>query len=317
MTTATLDDTREASSPAVVRYTEPWSGLGVDVEDGALTAREAIHLGGLDWDVQLRKAGCQDPDTGEWQLMNPPFYGVYRTDNRKQIGKVGSRYSPLQNREVFQFADNLVDDASAKYVRVFSTGGGAKVFALMRFPEDVLIDGEDPHRLYGLLSTAHNGCKATSFHVVLMRVRCCNMVQTAVRGAKHYWSVPHVGSAKGRIQEARDSLGLTFKYVEEFQSTAKWMRDCKVRDDRVFATLHDVIPARPKTDEVIDQIMELYRTSDVNGYRGTIWGAYNAFTEYYDHRREVREPSALLHAGLSGHVATWRANFAEALLYSE
>jgi hypothetical protein len=38
----------------------------------------------------------------------------------------------------------------------------------------------------------------------------------------------------------------------------------------------------------VAELMETGRGSEIRGVRGTAWGAYNAITEFVDHKRKVR-----------------------------
>lgn len=76
----------------------PWHGLGVQVEQ-AMTSEEAIQLGGLTWEVDSKPIYV---NTGRFtEIENKK--AVVRRDTGKVLGVVGNWYTPVQNRQAFEF----------------------------------------------------------------------------------------------------------------------------------------------------------------------------------------------------------------------
>lgn len=282
----------------------PWHGLGVVTED-VLTAQAAIIAGGLDWDVELRKMYAATSDKKS-KVLVPGSNAVVRVTDDSVLGVVKSRYVPFQNRDAFAFADSLVDSGEAKYETAGSLRKGAEVFLTMKVPGHILIAGEDAHDMYILLRTSHDGTKAISVMIVMIRVVCMNTLTMAVAGAKQKWSMPHVSTIEGRLGEARETIGMSFAYSDEFVRMGDQLVATKITDDMLHDLLEDVLPDRPKTDERIDTIMSLYHDSPTNGFYGTGWGALNAVTEYYDHYRETSSREAVFNNIMAGEIARVR-----------
>jgi phage/plasmid-like protein (TIGR03299 family) len=289
----------------------PWHGLGNGVE-GARTAKQAIIDAGLDWEVELRKVFAEGASGNK--ILLPGHHAVTRTSDDRVLGVVKSRYTPFQNREAFEFADALVDSGDAKYDTAGSLRGGRVVFLSMQVPNHILVGGEDAHDMYLMLRTSHDGTTAIGVYVVIIRPVCMNTVTFAISGAKHRWSMPHVSTLQGKLQEARETLQLSFSYADAFQEQAEALMNVKVSDDAAVDILTDVLPTRPKTDEKIDEIMECLRTSERNGYHGTGWGLVNAVTEYHQHWRTGTQPEATFFNVMDGEIRKWRDGTAQRLL---
>lgn len=289
----------------------PWHGLGTGVE-GAATAKEAIVAAGLDWEVELRKVYTTN-DKGN-KILIPGNFAVVRDSDESVLGMVKSRYTPFQNREAFAFTDNLVDSNEAKYDTAGSLRGGKVVFLSMEVPDSILVGGEDAHNMYILLRTSHDGTKAIGVYVTMIRAVCMNTVTLATNTAKYSWSMPHVSTLQGKLQEARDTLELSFSYADEFSKMAEQLMLTKLTDDRAVNILEEVLPHRPKTEEKIDEIMNCLRTSDKNGYYGTGWGLVNALTEYHQHWREGIQPEATFFNLMDGEIRKWRNTAADLIL---
>jgi len=289
----------------------PWHGLGQPVQ-GAQTAKDAIVAAGLDWDVELRKVYTVNAKGNK--VLVPGFNAVTRTTDEINLGMVKTRYVPFQNREAFAFTDHLVDSDEAKYDTAGSLRSGRVIFLSMEVPQHILIGGEDAHTMYILLRTSHDGTKAIGVYVVIIRTVCMNTVTLAINTAKYAWSVPHTSTMEGKLQEARDTLGLSFKYADAFQKEVEQLMRTKVKDDDAVRILQTVLPNRPKTEERIDDIMTCLRTSDKNGYHGTGWGLVNALTEYQQHWRDGIEREATFWNVTDGEIRKWRNATAKLVL---
>jgi phage/plasmid-like protein (TIGR03299 family) len=245
----------------------------------------------------------------------PDRFAVIRDSDLKVLGNVGTRYVPFQNEEAFTFMDNLVDSGEAKYETAGSLRGGKVIFISMKVPRDILIGGEDAVELYLLLRTSHDGTKAISVYVTPIRVVCMNTLALATYGTnvKQRWSVTHIGTAAQRLAEARDTLDLTFRYVDEFEREANQLLETQITDDTFERLLYRILPDRPKTPDVVDSIFGIYRESSTVRYPGTAWGALNAITEYTDWGRRTTSAEARFTTIIDGEAAKLR-NSASSLL---
>jgi phage/plasmid-like protein (TIGR03299 family) len=288
----------------------PWHTMGTSV-DGVMNAQQAIEAGGLDWNVYLDNAYRLVDGTPE-QVSGR--YWVTRDADNKILGHVAERYKPFQNREAFQFIDNLIDSGEANFDSVGSYRGGRVVFLTARLPQEILVGGEDPHDLYLLMRTSHDASHAVGVYLTPVRRYCTNVLTLAVHGARYRWTVRHTSTMNGKLAEARDTLQLSVKYAEEFASLGDKLMHIKVNDDKARKVFEQVIPQRPKTEETLDDMMKVLETSTTNGYRGTAWGAINALTEYYEHYREHTQREAQFINTTEGIIHRYRNAATQRLL---
>ena len=61
---------------------------------------------------------------------------------------------------------------------------------------------------------------------------CANTQHAPLRDHVSSWSIRHTWNAKTAVQAARDTLGLTFAYVEAFEVEAERMINTTVTDAR-------------------------------------------------------------------------------------
>jgi len=270
----------------------PWAGLGSSVNE-AVTAEQAIQMADLDWNVELRNL-YTTKDSGKTKIKISDRKAVVRVDTDTVFGTVGGRYEPFQNREVFAFADSLVADGSAKFVDAGSYNDGKIVFAVMKFPETVNVGGADQHDMYLLLRAGHNGAKSIGAYVTPVRIACTNAMPLVARTAQLKWNIAHTLHARTRLMEAAETLRLSQNYAAAFDAEVAQLMATPISDEGVHRLLTSVVPVKPTTDTVIEQIETIYRESPTVGFNGTAWGALNALTEYYQHGRETRSQQTML-----------------------
>lgn len=293
------------------RRRRPWEGVGTHLAK-KMTAKQAIVAGGLDWDVAVEPA-YRKSHSGRMQEVDGQFW-VVNQDDEQVLGKVTDRYVPFQNREAFEFADNLVDSGDGKYTQVGPLRKNKVIFLVMEVPKEIVIADCDPHDLHIIFTTSHDGSKAIGAYVALTKLSCTNQLTFFRRNAPHSWSIPHVADVKGKIAEARQSLAMSFAYADEFAAVGTALAGHKVTGQKFHSILEDVLPKRPKTDEVIQSIEDLYRSSNTNGFGGTAWGALNAVTEYFDHKRDTRSNESIFFGAVSGDPARIRNGVAQRLV---
>jgi phage/plasmid-like protein (TIGR03299 family) len=289
----------------------PWEGVGLHL-DKQMTAKEAVVAGGLDWDVAVEPA-YRKAHSGKMHEVDGQFW-VVKQDDEYVLGKVTDRYVPFQNREAFEFADNLVDSGDGKYVQVGPLRKNRVIFLVMQVPKDIVIADVDQHDLHIIFTTSHDGSKAIGAFVAMTKLSCTNQLTFFRRTAPHSWSIPHVADVKGKVAAARDSLAMSFAYADEFAEIGTKLAGTKLRNQRLHNILEDSLPRRPKTEEVIQSIEDLYRNSNTNGFGGTAWGALNAVTEYFDHKRDTRSNESVFFGAVAGDPARIRNAVAQKLV---
>ena len=95
------------------------------------------------------------------------------------------------------------------------------MFLSMKLPTTMQIGGIDPVDLYLVALNSHDGTSAFRLLVSPVRVVCANTQALAIRRAQASFSIRHTSGAKGNIAQARQALGLTFRYVEAFEAEAE------------------------------------------------------------------------------------------------
>lgn len=278
-------------------------GIGYATPD-AKTAAEALQAANLDWTIELEQVTRTNAN-GDTVPVVGSFHTV-RTDTDTVLGTVGRRYRPIQNVEMFEWCDRLVDDFGAKYEAAWSMHGGKEVGLTMKFPETVLIGGNDPYSKYLLLRARHDGKGSVRAYATDVRMRCTNMLNVAVRGATNKVMIPHLTNAVGKLAAAREAFELTFSYQEAFEKEMEKLLERELTD-AAFKILTEGLLVEQKFGGIEKHsaaIVQLRADSPTldDEYRSSAYGAFQAITEWTDWVREAKSPQGRAHDMLDGRV---------------
>ncbi|WP_406168919.1 DUF932 domain-containing protein [Streptomyces sp. NBC_00996] len=282
-----------ASSPA-------WHGLGQIIPGGTTDIDEVLALSGLDFKVTTV------PALYEWQgemREHADQRHTVRTDTGAALGAVGRKYCPIQNRQGFEFLQELVGRFDVVWESAGLLRGGKRVFISIRLPETVTVDADGINDIvvpYVAVMNDHSGQGQFQCVVTPWRPVCANTERFAVRDAVTRWAVRHTAGATSEIKEARRTLGLSVQYFEHFaaEETALARTDIAVRD------FHDVIgDLWPLDDDATDAkktnfaarlgtLDERFRTETERVGR-TAYAAERAITGYLDHVAPRRPPKSM------------------------
>jgi phage/plasmid-like protein (TIGR03299 family) len=294
-----------------------WHGLGTVFTEEKTTAEMLDSANLSNWNVRL-----EDVEIPSHLNSDKSYQYVIRTnpfDNTSTdvLGVVGQRYVPLQNEDLFSFGDNILD-GGGRWETAGSLRGGRVVFGSLALERETILDPKgvaDKVKTYLLINTSHDGSIAIQASITPVRVVCANTLNLALgsikkkNGVKQSFKIRHTQTAEGKIQIARETLGLANKYMDEFDKMAHAMIqtevDAKMFNDIILAAYpkpeKDAKGALKKWENKVDLINDIY-TGEFNGMiAGNAWGAFNALTERIDWYRSARGGSnESILAGASG-----------------
>ncbi len=266
----------------------PWHGLGAKVME-APDSEGALIAAGLNWNV------VQEPIfTGE----NEPIRGYkanIRDSDRRVLGVVTDRYKVIQNHEAFAFTDELLGQG-VRYETAGSLQDGKKVWLLAHMPHEYIISGEriSPYLLF---SNTHDGSGAIKVALTPIRVVCNNTLNLALSTAKRSWSMVHTGDIRSKMQEARDTLFMAERYMDELGKEFEALRLKKLPDQKVMEYIEVLLPVEdgstPQQIKNIERLREdmKIRYFDAPDLQDTGKNAYrfiNAVSDFATHAKPLR-----------------------------
>ena len=287
-----------------LRGTPAWHNLANRIfsQDEEVTTQTMLEEAKLaNWNVRLSpltdhiSESWNDVSQASLVIRDNPFNG--ETD---VLATVGKRYKPVQNEELFQFADAIHDaNADCRWESAGSLKKGKVVFGTVDIPRTMVLDPQganDQTKLYLIVWTSHDGSVAVQAAVTPVRVVCQNTLNLAMKNAKQSFKIRHTQSVEGRIQVARETLGLALGYFDEFEKEAQSLYAQAITDAEFSKLIQSIYPkpeidakgAIKKWENKVDTINDIY-TGEFNGMiAGNAWGAFNALTERLDWYRSAR-----------------------------
>lgn len=259
---------------------KPWHSLGTIVEE-AKTSKEAIELAGLNWNV-VNKPIYTDG------MKIPNYVANIRDSDNSVLGIVTNRYQIVQNSEAFDFTDSLLDE-QVKYETAGSLFKGKKIWLLVKMPSIKILDDEvEP---YICFTNTHDGSGAVRCIMTPVRVVCNNTLNLALSTAKRAWSTRHVGDIMQKLDQAKQSLGLANKYIEELSKTADIMANTKISEEEVNNITNSLFPINEEDSDrkknnmkqMRDGFISCYFAPDIAKFMNTKWGVINAAADFADH----------------------------------
>ena len=288
----------------------PWHGLGTKLENPA-TSKEALVAAGLDWEVGLMPvftkvpvAVDKDSKVTAKQIELPNFKAVVRNTDNRVYNIVHNRYTPIQNKDSFDFFDAVVGSKEAIYHTAGSLHDGARIWILAKLNGSLSIKGDEVEK-YLLLSNSHDGSLARQMFFTPIRVVCANtlaMAENQKLSRVVYSRHTKNANSADAVRSAQEILGLTNRWYVEFKEKADYLATHMLPAGTMplllkesFGLIKVDVPAEDIWKPIQNDMATITRLFEGEGkgldnptIKGTKWAVYNAITEYVDHYRSPR-----------------------------
>ena len=275
----------------------PWHGLGNQV-DSDINVADAIVAAGLDWEV-----GLKDLQTVDGVPVN--HRATYRKTDGSILGVVGPRYTPLQNRDSFDWFQPFLDAGECALHTAGSLHSGQKVWVLAQLNRDnsEIVAGDEVSKFI-LLSNSHDGTTAIRVGYTPIRVVCANTLAWAHSNTNSQLiRIRHTRSSKSNLENVRDIMD---NINAGFEATAEQFRflaskDFNQADIRKYVKtmlgIEGTIDAdiKTRTRNIMDEILALVEgpKQAATNVRGTWWAAYNGYNEYLNYNKGRTEDNRI------------------------
>ncbi|MEV8636537.1 DUF932 domain-containing protein [Streptosporangium sp. NPDC051023] len=283
-------DVTEDGTVALYSAVPAWHGLGQIIPGGISSIDSVLDLARINWDV------AKVPALYSWEDKVRAHEGkahTVRADTGAALGAVGRDYQVIQNRQLFEFCENLVGEHDVVWESAGALRGGRRVFVSMRAPESIIVDAGGIADGIDLFIVALNSHDATSQAETVLspwRPICRNTERLATRDAKARWGIRHTSGALDRLEEARRTLGLTVRYAEAFEGEETALARTEILLDDMRRLIDDLWPVeedatlrtRNAADRRADTLMAMYET-EAERLGRTAYAAERTVTDYLDH----------------------------------
>ena len=294
-----MSDMVESMSLDVSVLGASWHGLE-NPFNGAMTAKEALTTAGIDWRVDQAPVFVDGKEV-------PGFKANIRSKDSLVLGFVSDVYRPIQNYEAFDFVDEIIGNGEAKY---HSAGC---LFNKYDRPTRIFITAQlKPLTLMGdkidnylVFSHSHDGLNAVKVFVTPVRVVCNNTLTLAQdsavkdKKASRFWSTKHTGDIKHKLQIAQQTMKLYEEYISAIPVIAESMNSINLYPEEEAMFIEALFPddgtqgksrMSQNAETMRNEIMKCYNFKhDIERFRGTAWGMYQAVTDIVEHISPFRQ----------------------------
>ncbi len=269
----------------------PWHGLGTRLPANGT------------WEEIRTAAGFYRAQAVPLSLPNgtlvPDRKAIIREDSGQYLATVGEGYEIVQFEDLAHAGVIAAGDVQAIWHTAGTLGeNGARGWLLAELPEPIRVTGDKSvTKKYVLLTTAHDGTGAAVLMNCATRVVCRNTLGVALRevdGAR--WSIRHTKNAPQRLKDAAIAFRNMAEHLDKFEQLANVLVRRPYSEALHAEAIAALLPIpeddkpHPKLEKSRKAVEALFDTFTGNeGIRGTAWGAFQAWTEFVDHRRYALE----------------------------
>ena len=300
-----------------------WHCLGQIVEDYP-NSKEALRFAGLDFEV-LKRPNTHKLDNAEEIISTNSFY-TYRPDTNAILGdRLGKDYEVVQNTDAFSFFDAIVGGDGIQYETAGALGKGEKIFITAKLPGYIKVGSDDLIEKYLFLTTSHDGFGSIMAAFTPIRIVCNNTLNAALRNHSNSFKIRHTANAKERLEEAHKIMGISNQLSIQMESIFNQWATVRITDKEVQKLIQmAMVPNKEvlqniqngEQDELstcfknmCDAVYEYNCTSPTQqtaASKGTVFGAYNAVTGYFQNVRTYKDDEAKMKSVLYGGTAQLR-----------
>jgi phage/plasmid-like protein (TIGR03299 family) len=289
-----------------------WHNLGQIVSDYP-TSSEAIKFAGLDYKVLKLPNQHHFPD-GKIDISKASYF-TYRTDSLEILGdKLGPDYEVVQNTDAFSFFDSIVGGKDGiLYETAGALGKGERIFITAKLPDYIRVGYDDLIEKYLFLTTSHDGSGSITAAFTPVRIVCNNTLNAALSNMANCIKIRHTQSAQGKLKQAHKVMGISNSLSDELSQIFNQWAKVRITDKQVLNLIQQAMsPSKEVLQNVMDGKEDEYSSyfknvcSDVCEYafsshtqqtsttKGTLFGAYNAITGYFQNVKEFKNEESKL-----------------------
>lgn len=241
----------ENGKAAFFSYRESaWHGLG-QVVNAPVTSADAIRLAGLDWSVEKQPLYRND--------MTPisTHVAIVRGDTQATLGVVGADYTPVQNKELFDWFAGLDGFADVTLETAGALGMGETVWVLATCKGLRFDIGGDEHQGYMTIINGHAGNRKLVLMPTAIRIVCQNTMGMALARGKRSndmasgWELRHTVNIGRNLDALKELYART---TQAWQNTELVLRELakKPATDAALTRLFHEPWAAPKESQAED-----------------------------------------------------------------
>lgn len=284
-----------------------WQVIGQTISRNA-TSKEAIIEAGLDFEV-AKGANVHELPSGNRVVSDNSFY-TFRTDTEAVLGdKIGKDYQVVQNSDAFSFFDEIAGGKGGiQYETAGALGFGEITFVTAKLPDYIRVGRDDLIDQYLFLTSTHDGSGCITIAFTPVRIYCTNTLNAALRNCSNQIKIRHTASAGEKLKCAHTMLGLSHQLSSELEGIFNQWSRVRISDPEVKRLIQLAMSPSRETltklktgreselsgsyTNLVGSVFDYAMTSETQqeaSTKGTLYGAYNAVTGYFQNVRNYRD----------------------------
>jgi len=305
-----------------------WHGLGQIVQDYP-TSTEALKFAGLDYevtkeDIYTTSYNC-DGQPMDFTKRIRTHFATIRKDTGDVLGVVGKDYEIVQNKDAFTFFDSIVGGYGIQYETAGALGKGERIFITAKLPDYIKVGNDDLIEQYLFLTTSHDGFGSITAAFTPIRIVCNNTLNAAFRNCSNAIKIRHTSNVKDRLEQAHKVMGISYKLSEYLETSFNQWSKVRITDNQVMKLIQlAMVPNKEVLQHLraglMDDLSTCYKnmcdsvfeyamsspTQQTETTKGTVFGAYNSVTGYFQNIRSYKTDEAKVKSLLFGGTAQQR-----------
>jgi len=215
-----------------------WHGLAEDVST-AQNSADALRLSGLDSPVETIPLFSAD------NIQITDFVATRCTTTKRILGVVPTTYRVLQNKQLFDFLDDVVAGGECAFDSAGSLEDGKKIFIVCKLPKVYEITPSDTILPYMTALNSHDGQWAGRIMPTSIRTVCHNTATLALNDEKKNqrgFSVKHTANLHTRLEEGKEVIRKVLAYYDTYVEQARLLANTKLNQAFLKAYFESVFP---------------------------------------------------------------------------
>ncbi len=256
-------------------------------------AKEAIEYANIDYEVQMVLLYTDDGQRIDRCATIRTDLDAHNPD--RILGIVGTGYIPVQNRDAFEFFNEVVGEDKAFFTSAGVLGHGEKIFLVAKIPMDFYVE-KDKFETFVTLVNGHDGIHALKVFSTSVRVVCQNTLNMALKQTKLSVSLRHTRNVHNRLLKAPAILGLVDSKFRETQVLFQELANKPITAPLFNQYVEELFPSEnPNTRtlahrEAVTVLLDDPINTLPGALRGHTWyGVVQGAIQYADHMMPLRK----------------------------
>ena len=258
---------------------------------------EALNVAGLNYKVKTRPLYYFGVNGDYIEIPNK--VGVVREDNDILLSEISIKDNIIQNSDALSIMDDIMKNTGGiiESVSDMSKAHKAGVFGVIQLPNTKIVNDDVAPRI--IVGNYFDGGPNIQVFFSPVRVFCANQLAGLAGKTDRIWkSSFQIEDAVVRDKIIKDILQVKDQRLNMVEHNANKLVNVKLpREDMVklldiiFPIDEDVVGRRVAETNTYyrDNVIQAYNREDLDNFRDTAWGVYNAFADFASHTPTYKE----------------------------